>query len=182
MITKHRAAQVERPVACSGKGQYMALVYYGSPGGHMHHRVFEYSHKDPRILGEAHSLQGITQMIPARHRPFIVAISVIKRCLHPKSPDVAKVDRIAHIERVFSWVVKHDGSVSQSPDRAKQQYIRRIIEGQDIQRIVLPYTSYELHELPIKEVVTTNYWDDTFASIGMRGVERWVPLQKLFVS
>jgi hypothetical protein len=178
MLTKHRA-QVERPVACSGKGEYFAVVYYGSPGGHMRQKSFEFSRKDPRQLGEAHSLRGIAQMIPSHHRPYIVAISVIKRCLHPQSPDVAKVDRIPHIERVFSWVVEHDNSTKRSPERAKQQYIREIIQGNDVQRIVLPYTSYELHELPVKQVVTTKYWDGVFASVGLRGVERRVMLQEI---
>jgi hypothetical protein len=181
MIAKNRIALVERPVACSGKGEYIALVHYGSPGGLMHHKTFEYSRKDPRQLGEAHSLRGIAQMIPSHHRPFIVAISVIKRCLHPQSPDVAKVDRSVHIERVFSWVVEHGNSTKHSPERAKQQYVREIVQGNDVQRLVLPYTPYELHELPIKQVVTTNYWEGVFASIGMRGVERRVKLDEIVV-
>lgn len=145
----------------------------------MRHKTFEFSRKDPRQLGEAHSLRGIAQMIPSHHRPYIMAISVVKRCLHPQSPDVAKVDRSLHIERVFSWVVEHDNSTKRSPERAKQQYIREIIQGNDVQRIVLPYTPYELHELPIKQVVTTNYWDGVFASVGLRGVERRVMLHEI---
>jgi hypothetical protein len=145
----------------------------------MRHKAFKYSHKDPRTLGEAHSLRGIARMIPAHHRTYIVAISVIKRCLHPKSPDVARVDRSPHIERVFSWVVEHSNSSKQSPERAKKQYIEQIVQGNDIQRVVLPYTPYELRELPVKQVVTTHYWDGVFASIGLRGVERRVQLNDL---
>lgn len=173
---------VERPVACSGKGQYMALVYYGSQGGAMRQQVFKYSHKDPRQMGEAHVLCGIARMIPARYRPFIVAISVVKRCLHPISPDVAKIDRESHSERVFTWIVEHENTAWQSSQQFQEYRLEEILKGNTVQRIVLPYTLHELRELPITQVITTNYWGKMFASISLRGIERPVPLSSIVVS
>jgi hypothetical protein len=147
----------------------------------MHHKVFKYSHKDPRLMGEVHSLQGITNMIPARFRPYIMAISVIKRCLHPQSPDVAKVDRMPHIERVYSWVVEHDNSLRQTTEQAGRHHFDAAMQGSDLQWVILPYTAYEIDTLPVKRVVSTNYWHNAFASVGMRGVERRVSLSELFV-
>lgn len=168
---------VERPVACSGKGQYIALVHYGSQGGRLYRRTFKYSHKDPRYKNEAEVLRDISQMVGARYRNFIVAISVIKRCLHPKSHMVPKHDREPHIERVFSWVVEHDNSVGQTPSQARS--LHGLLEDYRVQPVVLPYTAQELHVLPVKHIVTTNYWDDIYASVGMRGVERTVNLKHL---
>ncbi|HEV7454136.1 MAG TPA: hypothetical protein VGO07_02650, partial [Candidatus Saccharimonadales bacterium] len=104
MVDQH-VIQVERPVACAGKGRYIAIVHYGSPGGDLNRRIFEYSRKDPRFKGEAAVLRDITQSLPARYRGYIIAISIIKQCLHPISPDVPKHDRSVHMERVYSWVV-----------------------------------------------------------------------------
>ncbi len=169
-------AQVERPVACAGKGQYVAIVYYGSPGGQLYRRVFMYSHKDPRYKPETEVLRGITQMIGSRHRRFVLAISVIKRCLHPKSDRVPKTERSVSVERVFSWVVNHDNTVQQTPQQAYDQHLETLLEGQAVQAVVLPYTKYELSQLPIATVVTTNYCSNTYASIGLRGVERYAAL------
>lgn len=176
---KHRAALVERPVACAGRGQYMALVYYGSEGGELFHTVFKYSHRDPRQKDEAEVLRGITQVIPRRYRPHIVAISVVKRCLHPKSPTVAKVDRKPHYERVFSWVVQHGSSVRQTTDEALEQRIHRLLQGHKVQSVILPYTSHELRELPVQHVVATNYTANAHVTVSVRGVERIVGLQDL---
>lgn len=176
---KHRAALVERPVACAGRGQYMALVYYGSKGGQLFHTVFKYSHRDPRQKSEAEVLRGITQVIAQRYRAHIVAISVVKRCLHPKSPDVAKADRKPHYERVFSWVVQHDNSIKQTTEQAVEQRIHSMLQGHTVQSVMLPYTQHELRELPVRHVVTTNYTSDAHASVSVRGVERIVGLQDL---
>lgn len=178
-MLKQHSALVERPVACAGRGQYIALVYYGSKGGQLHHRVFKYSHRDPRQKDEAAVLQDIARVVSARYRKFIVAISVVKRCLHPKSETVAKVDRKPHYERVFSWVVTHDGSMQRSSEDAKRQHLEAILNGHDVRPIMLPYTPHELRELPVQHVVTTEYWDKAHASVGLRGVERTVNLHDL---
>jgi len=154
----------------------MALVHYGSQGGRLYRRTFKYSHKDPRYKDEAEVLRDISHMVAARYREFIVAISVIKRCLHPKSHDVAKHDREPHIERVFSWVVEHDNSIEFTPVQARRH--RQVLPEHMIQSVVLPYTAGEL-ALPVKHIVATNYWDDMYASVGMRGVERVVSLKHL---
>jgi hypothetical protein len=177
MTIEQRTAMVERPVACSGRGQYIALVHYGSQGGRLYRSTFKYSHKDPRYKGEAAVLQDISHMVSARYREFIVAISVIKRCLHPKSHSVPRANREPHIERVFSWVVQHENSVGQTPLQAKR--LQATLDERSLQPVVLPYTAHELEELPVKRVVTTNYWDDVYASVGMRGVERTVTLEHL---
>jgi hypothetical protein len=143
-------------------------VYYGSPGGDLHQRVFKYSHKDPRQKHEADVLRDITKTVPARFRKYMVAISVVKRCLHPRSSEVPKVDRSPHYERVFAWVVEHDHSV------------RAVFD--DAQPVLLPYTPQELRELPIKDVVTTAYWPNARVSVGLRGVERRVGWQQLAAS
>ena len=179
MKLPRRQALVERPVACSGKGQYFALVYYGSPGGDLYQRVFEYGRRDPRLKDEAEILRNIVRVIPQRYRDYIIAVSVIKRCLHPKSADVPKVDRKPHFERVFSWVFKHDQSVEQSPGQSLSRYLHGSDEGQTFRTVTLPYTRHELHELDITHIVTTNYWQDTHAAVGMRGVERIVALSDL---
>lgn len=166
---------VERPVACSGKGRYVAIVHHGSQGGRLYRRTFIYSHKDPRYKGEAEVLWDISHMVATRYRQFIVAISVVKKCLHPKSPAVPKAERSAHIERVFSWVVEHDNSINQISPRAVRQYE----EGNLVQSVVLPYTPYELQQLPVQCVVVTRYWDNAYASVGVRGVERSVALTYL---
>lgn len=168
---------VERPVACHGRGQYIALVHYGSQGGKLYRRSFTYSYKDPRYKDEAAVLRDISQMIAARHRKYIVAISVIKRCLHPKSKTVAKLDREPHIERVFSWVVTHDNTLGHTPLQAERHAVD--LQGHNLQPVVLPYTAHELRELPVQHIKTTNYWDDVYASVGMRGVERTVSLDRL---
>lgn len=172
-------AQVERPVACAGKGQYMAIVHYGSPGGQLYRRVFKYSHKDPRYKGEAAALQDITQMVGSRYRKFILAMSVIKRCLHPKSDLVPKTDRQTSVERVFSWVVEHNNSIQHTPNEAYDHHLEELLQGQTVQAVVLPYTHYELEHVLVKNVMTTNYWQDTYATIGLRGVERRVALHEL---
>jgi hypothetical protein len=124
-------------------------------------------------------LRGITQVIPIRSRSKIVAISVIKRCLHPKSSEVAKVDRKPHFERVFSWVVQHDNSIQQTTEEAVEQRVHRMLRGQKVQSVTLPYTRHELRELPIQHVVTTTYTEDAHASVSVRGVERIVGLNDL---
>jgi len=167
-MLKQRPPLVERPVACAGRGQYIAVVHYGAPGGELHQHVFKYSYKDPRQKDEAAVLRGITQTVPARFRRYMVAISVVKRCLHPRVSDVPKVDRRPHYERVFSWVVEHDHSVSAVFD--------------DAHPVQLPYTPEELRELPIKDVVTTTYWPNARVSVGLRGVERRVGWQQLAAS
>jgi hypothetical protein len=159
----------------------MAVVCHGSPGGDLYERVFEYSHKDPRKKGEAAVLRDISQEIPARFRPFIVTISVIKRCLHPHSPQVAKRERTPYYERVFSWVVEHDNSRWQSWSDARRQYIESALGGHRVQSVRLPYTQHELRELPVTDVITTNYWPNAHASVGMRGVERRVELNQLVI-
>lgn len=158
----HYSALVERPVACAGKGQYFAIVHYGSKGGELYEKTLVYSTRDPRQKREQEVLQDITRMIPARHRPFIVAISVVKRCLHPKSAEVRKIDRTPHYERVFTWVVEH------------AQSVRSPLHG-SVPTVQLPYTNHELRELPVTQIVTTPYWRDASATIGIRGVERTVP-------
>jgi hypothetical protein len=172
-------AQVERPVACAGKGQYMAIVHYGSPGGQLIRRVFKYSHKDPRYKGEAEVLRDITQMIGSRYRKFVLAISVVKRCLHPKSDQVPKTNRYTSVERVFTWVVEHDSSIKQTPVGAYEQHLEDLLEGQNVQAVVLPYTRYELERLPVKHILTTLYTPGTHASVGLRGVERRVGLSDI---
>jgi hypothetical protein len=174
-----RQALVERPVACAGKGQYYALVYYGSPGGDLHHHVFEYGRRDPRNNDEAEVLRNIIRVIPSRYRDYIIAISVIKRCLHPKSADVARKDRKPHFERVFSWVFKHDQTVEQSPGQTLSHSLHSQDSGKIFRTVALPYTKRELHELPVKHIVSTEYWNDTHAAVGMRGVERVVTLNDL---
>jgi hypothetical protein len=178
----HIGAQVERPVACAGKGQYMAIVHYGSPGGQLYRRVFKYSHKDPRYKDEAEVLRDITQMIGSRYRKFVLAISVIKRCLHPKSDQVPKNERSMSVERVFSWVVQHDNSTKQTPHEAYEQHLEDLLHGQTVQTVALPYTNYELKRLPVKDIVTTNYHHNTYATIGLRGVERHVQLRDILPS
>lgn len=180
-MIKHRAALVERPVACAGRGQYIALVYYGSRGGDLHHRVLKYCYKDPRQKGEAAVLKDITNMIAAHYRDFIVAISVVKKCLHPKSDKVAKVDREPHFERVYSWVVEHERSIRQNPQDARRGHLERILRGHKVKPVMLPYTPHELLELPVKRVLTTTYWDGSHASVAIRGVERTVGLAELTV-
>jgi hypothetical protein len=91
-----------------------------------------------------------------------MTIAVIKRCLHPKSAQVRKVDRTPQYERVFSWVVEHDHSV------------RRPVEGV-VATLPLPYTDQELRQLPVIQTLTTTFWQDTAAIVGIRGVERTVP-------
>ena len=179
LIIDHIGAQVERPVACAGKGQYMAIVHYGSPGGQLYRRVFKNSHKDPRYKGEAEVLCDITQMIGSRYRKFVLAISVIKRCLHPKSDQVPKTDRFTSVERVFSWVVLHTNSTQQAPHEAYEKHLEELLEGQSIQAIALPYTKYELDRLPVKDIMTTNYSQGVYATIGLRGVERLVDLHDI---
>lgn len=166
------SALVERPVACSGKGQYIALVYFGSKGGHLHHKTVEYSRKDPRAKDDALVLREVSRMIPARYRPYIVAISIVKRCLHPKSPEVAKRDRKPHYERVFSWVVTHAKSIKQKSEQAKRDHLEDILAGQKVQSVRLPYTQQEIRDLPVKQVITTEYWPDAHAAISLRGIER----------
>jgi hypothetical protein len=174
-----QSALVERPVACSGRGQYVAVVHYGSPGGDLYERVFKYSHKDPRKKGEADVLRDITQMIEARYRSFIITISVVKRCLHPKSDQVPKADRLPHYERVFSWVIEHDSSVQQAFAEARRQHLDEILEGHKVHAVHLPYTEIELRELPVKDMITTNYWQHTYASVELRGVERRIGVRHL---
>lgn len=172
-------AQVERPVACAGKGQYMAIVHYGSPGGQLIRRVFTYSHKDPRYKGEAAVLRDITQMIGTRYRTFILAISVVKRCLHPKNDQIPKVHRLTSIERVFSWVVEHDSSLRLATLHAYESHVAEVLKGQHVQTVALPYTQYELERLPIKNVMTTAYLHHAHAAIGLRGVERHVAVHDI---
>jgi hypothetical protein len=179
-MVMHRAALVERPVACSGRGQYMALVYYGSRGGTLYHKVFKYSYKDPRTLkSESLVLQDITRAIPVQHRDFIVAISVVKKCLHPKSEQVARRDRKVHFERVFSWVVKHDNSIQKTNDEDMSHKLEKLLAGHKVQTVSLPYTRHELRELPVQHTVTTNYWQDAHARVSVRGVERIVQASEL---
>jgi hypothetical protein len=154
----------------------MAIVHYGSPGGQLYRRVFKYSHKDPRYKGDAAVLQDITQMIGSRYRTFVFAISIIKRCLHPKSDQVPKTDRQTSVERVFSWVVTHENSIEQTPDEAYEQHLEGLLKGKTVQAVVLPYTKYELEKMPVRDTMTTNYWKDVYATVGLRGVERRVGL------
>ena len=179
MNLPRRQALVERPVACSGKGQYFALVHYGSRGGDLYQKVFEYGRRDPRQKDEAEVLRNIVRVIPARYREYVIAVSVIKRCLHPKSAEVPKADRKPHFERVFSWVFKHDQSIERSPGQSLSQYLHGQDQGQTFKTVMLPYTRHELHELDVKHVVTTQYWDDIHAAVGLRGVERVVALSDL---
>lgn len=179
MPTKLHSALVERPVACAGKGQYIALVYFGSKGGQLHHKTFEYSRKDPRAKDDAVVLREMTRMIPARFRPYIIAISIVKRCLHPKTPDVARRDRKPHYERVFSWAVTHDRSITQAPEQARRDHLEDILAGQKVQTVRLPYTQHEIRDLPIKQVVTTRYWDNAHAAISLRGVERTAHIREV---
>jgi hypothetical protein len=179
MVNRH-VALVERPVACSGRGQYIALVHYGSKSGDLFHKVFKYSYKDPRTLkDESTVLQDITRAIPAQYRDFIVAISVVKKCLHPKSDEVAKRDRKVHYERVFSWVVKHDHSTEKSFDQDAAHRLQTMLAGGRVQNVSLPYTRHELQEMPITQTLMTNYWMNAHARVGMRGVERIVEAREL---
>lgn len=178
MRIRQRAALVERPVACAGKGQYYALVYYGSPGGDLHHQVFEYGRRDPREKEELTVLRNIMQTIPKRYRKFTIAVSVVKRCLHPKAAKIPKVDRKPYFERVFSWVLRHENTQSHSPGQALQQLLHND-DRHAIQTVTLPYTKYELHRLAVKEVVTTSYWPHAYANVGIRGVERTVELTSI---
>jgi hypothetical protein len=179
MAIRHRVALVERPVACAGRGQYIALVYYGSRGGDLHHRVLKYSYKDPRQKSETAVLRDISQMIPAHYRDMIVAISVVKKCLHPKTDRVPKSDRDPRFERVYSWVVEHGRTRCQEFPDAKRSHLEHILHGHQIGSVVLPYTQHELRELPVTHVLTTPYWDKTYASVGIRGVERTVDAASL---
>jgi hypothetical protein len=154
----------------------MAIVHYGSPGGQLYRRVFKYSHKDPRYKDEGEVLRDIMQMIGSRYRTFVLAISVIKRCLHPKSDQVPKSERATSVERVFSWVVSHDNSIKQTPYVAYEQHLDELLKGRTVQAVVLPYTKFELQQIPVQNIVTTNYWSNTFATVGLRGVERRVDL------
>jgi hypothetical protein len=174
-----RPALVERSVACAGKGQYIAVVHHGSAGGDLYQRVFEYSHKDPRAKGEDATLRDITQEIPARYRRFIIAISVIKRCLHPKNDKVPKWERTPYFERVYAWVVEHDGSIQQAFGELQGEQLKRLLQNHTV---LLPYTSRELRLLPVKDVLITNYWQNMHASVGLRGVERIVGWRDLLVS
>jgi hypothetical protein len=179
-MMNHRMALVERPVACAGRGQYMALVYCGSRGGNLYHKVFKYSYKDPRTLkDEALVLRDIMQAIPARYREYVIAISVVKKCLHPKSDEVARRDRKVHFERVFSWVVKHDNSIKKTSEDDMSHKLQTMLAGHHVQTISLPYTKHELRELPVQHTLTTNYWHDAHACVGVRGVERIVPAAEL---
>lgn len=174
--------QLDRPVACAGKGQYIAVVHHGVPGGELHMRAFEYSRKDPRYKGEAAVLRDIMHGIPARYRAYIVAISVIKRCWHPKSAQVAKVDRITHFERVYAWVVEHENSLKQPLRAAKRHHLDTILEGHRVYPVGLPYTPFELEKLPARHTVTTNYWQNVHASVELRGVERPVGFRQLVLA
>jgi hypothetical protein len=178
-MAKTQVALVERPVACAGKGRYFAIVHHGSPGGKLHVKAFEYSRKDPRYKGEAMVLRDITLEIPSRYRGYIVAISVIKECLHPKSAQVARVDRSVHIERVYAWVVEHKNTIKQATRAAKRQHLDDILEGHKIEPVLLPYTPFELHAIRPQHIATTNYWPNAHAAIELRGVERRVGLQHL---
>jgi hypothetical protein len=173
---------IERPVACAGKGQYIAVVDYGTPGGSMHRRVFEYSRKDPRYKGEATVLCGITLAIPERFRGYIVAISVIKRCLHPKSMEVPKVDRLPHFERVYSWVVEHSNTIQRPVPTAHRQHFAQLLEGAQVHTVDLPYTAYERQKLPPTAMAITNFWPNAHASVALRGVERRVSLRHLVLA
>jgi hypothetical protein len=174
-----QAALVEHTIACDGRGQYIALVYFGSPGGRLHHLVFKYSHKDPRNKDEIAILQDISHRVPQQYRTFIVAVSIVKRCLHPKTDTVAKVDRRPHYERLFSWVIEHDTSLAQPVHAAKRQHFEDLLEGHRVQSITLPYTSRELQELPVTNILTTTYGERAHAAIGLRGIERRVSIAAL---
>jgi hypothetical protein len=175
-------ALVERPVACAGKGRYFAVVHHGSPGGELHVKVFEYSRKDPRYKGEAAVLRDITLETASRYRGYIVAISVIKHCLHPKSAQVPKANRQPHVERVYSWVVEHDNTVKQAARAARRMHLDNILEGHKVLPVQLPYTSFELQMIPAKHIATTNYWPNAHAAIELRGVERRVGLHHLVLA
>jgi len=177
-MIQQRTALVERPVACSGKGNYIASIYYGSKGGRLFHKVLTYSYKDPRYKDEAIVLSDISRMIPSRHRDYIIAISVIKRCLHPKVDTIARKDRVPHYERVFSWVVTHENTVHEPFEEAMHHYSKHAQNGHKVQTITLPYTPAEIQS-PIEHIMTTNYWPDVHASVGLRGVERTVSLKEV---
>lgn len=174
-----QAALVERSSACAGKGRYIALVYFGTRSGRLHHQVFVYSHKDPREKAQTEVLQDISRQVAGRYRPYIVAVSVVKRCLHPKSAQVARRDRKPHYERLFSWVVQHRNSISQPLQVAKRSHFENLLEGHSVQSVMLPYTDRELETLPVKEMVTTPYLDRAYASVGIRGIEQLVPLDTI---
>jgi hypothetical protein len=175
-MTQHHSALVERPIACAGKGYYVALVYYGAPGGQLYHKVFIYSRRDPREKDEATVLRDITYTLPRRYRDYLIAVSVVKRCLHPKVTDVPRSSRKPYFERVFSWVIRHDSTVKQPLREAKRQHLEELLEGHRVQSILLPYTEEELRDLPIEQVITTTYWPERHASIGLRGKEQMVSL------
>jgi hypothetical protein len=181
-MANDQAALVERPVACAGKGRYIAIVHHGSPGGELRVHAFEYSRKDPRYKGEAAVLRDITLQIPSRYRGYIVAISVIKECQHPKSAAVPKADRSRHIERVYSWVVEHENTIKQPVRAARRQHLDKILEGHSVQQVRLPYTPFELDRLPARQIVTTKYWPNVHASVELRGVERRVGLRHLVLA
>jgi hypothetical protein len=172
-------ALVEYPNACLGNGHYVALVYYGVQGGALHHKVFKYSHKDPRQKSERTVLQEVSRGIPAKHRPLIVAVSIVKRCLHPKTHLKPRADRRPQYERVFTCVVKHRNTVKQPLKQARRQHLEDLLEGQRVQSIILPYTEQEIKKLPIKNMITTSYWPDAQATVGIRGIERLVSVQDI---
>jgi hypothetical protein len=181
-MNTRQTTRVERPVACAGKGRYVAIVHYGTPLGGLRRLVFEYSRKDPRQKGEAAVLRDITRAVPARFRGYIVAITIVKHCLHPKSPTVARHDRQTHVERVYTWVVEHESTRQQAPQTAKRQQLDKILEGHRVQTVDLPYTPYELQRLPLTDIVTTTYWPAAHASLELRGVERRVALRHLILA
>lgn len=73
----------------------------------------------------------------------------------------------------------HDKTTKQKPEQAKRDHLEDILAGQRVQSARLPYTPHEIRDLPVKHVITTEYWDNAHASISLRGVERTAHIGQL---
>lgn len=163
-------ALVELPSACAGRGEYVALIHYASPQGDVFSRSLKYSYKDPRSKDRREILHDIARMVSARERRYIIAISVIKRCLHPKLPMVPKISRRPHFERLFLVVVRHP-----------QTTIHPQLMSAGKQPLLLPYTPEELRWLPIQNVMVTRFSKDNpkAVRVPLRGSEQIMVIDEL---
>lgn len=163
---------VELPTACTGKGEYIALVQYANPNGKLFSKALKYSYKDPRTKDRIQVLRDISRMVGSRERHYIVAISVVKRCLHPKVDTVPKVSRTPRFERLFAMVIQHAQS-DFGP------YFAHSSEPNAMPQI-LPYTREELRWLQITDTITTRFRQVGQAiRIPLRGTEEVMPIDEL---
>jgi hypothetical protein len=165
---------VELPAACTGKGEYIALVQYASPNGTLFSKSLKYSCKDPRAKDRRQVLRDISRMVGQRERQHIVAISVVKRCLHPKVATVPKTSRKPHFERLFMMIIQH----------AQSNFGPHVAYNAEAGKVphVLPYTREELRWLPILDTITTRFGRAGQAQavrIPLRGSEEVMSIDEL---